>query len=393
MRAAFTILAKDLRLRLRDRSVILFAVVVPLGLTMLFSFILPSEGDLTVTAAVVDEDGGPASQAFVDQVLPALTDAGFVTVDETLTSSEAALAAVEDGTIDAVWRFPEGFSGSLQGGGGAEIDVLVHAGRTLRGEVARGIADSYAGQLDRVSLAVATGTAAAGGDLDPNVIEAITDRAAAAPSLASLVPLDAVDRQLDMTSYLAAGMAAFFVFFTVQWGVTGLLEERQLHTLARLLAAPIAPVAIQIGKALGAFVLGIVAMTVLAVASSTLLGAAWGPWLGITVLIVAMVLAALGIMALVGSFAKTAEQASNLQSIVAIVLGMLGGVFIPIPLGEGILTWLSRIAPHGWFLDGLGAQSGTGQWTDVLPSAAAILAFGLVAAGLAAMRLRRTTRW
>ena len=34
-------------------------------------------------------------------------------------------------------------------------------------------------------------------------------------------------------------MAVFFLFFTVQFGVTSLLEERNDGTLARLLAAPI----------------------------------------------------------------------------------------------------------------------------------------------------------
>lgn len=393
LRASLTILGKDLRLRMRDRSVVLFAVIVPLGLTVLFSFILPSEGELSVTGAVVDEDGGAASIAFREQLLPQLTDLDLVRLDPSITSDEQAVAAVEDGRLDAVWRFPPGFSDALEAGQAAEIDVMVHGGRALSAEIARGIAESYASQLDRISLAVATTMAAAGGELDAAAIDAVIASASAAPSLASLTPLDAVDRQLDMTSYLAAGMAAFFVFFTVQWGITGLLEERQLGTLARLLAAPIRPVAIQVGKALGAFVLGVVAMTVLAVAADLLLGAEWGPWLGVAVLILAMVLAALGIMALVGSFARTAEQASNLQAIVAVVLGMLGGVFIPMPLGEGILAQLSRIAPHGWFLEGLGAQAGTGDWTDVLPSAAAILAFALVAAGLASIRLRKATRW
>src|SRR5690606_13591596 len=155
----------------------------------------------------------------------------------------------------------------------------------------------------------ATAAVAADGELPPEELNALAAAAAEAEPLVGLTTLEAADRQLGMTSYLAAGMAAFFVFFTVQWGVTGLLEERQLGTLPRLLAAPIPPSAVQIGKALGAFVLGIVAMSVLAVASATLLGASWGPWQGTAVLIVALVLAALGIMALVGSFAKTAEQA------------------------------------------------------------------------------------
>jgi hypothetical protein len=135
-------------------------------------------------------------------------------------------------------------------------------------------------------------------------------------------------------------MAAFFVFFTVQYGVTGLLEEEKLGTLPRLLAAPVPPWSVQVGKALGSAVLGVASLTVLAVASNLVLGADWGPPLGVAILILALVVAAVGLMGLVGSFARTAEQAGNAQAIVAIVLGMTGGVFFPIPTDTALLRLL-----------------------------------------------------
>ena len=63
-------------------------------------------------------------------------------------------------------------------------------------------------------------------------------------------------------------MAVFFLFFTVQFGVTGLLEERNDGTLARLLAAPISRAAILFGKLLTSFALGVISMTVLVAATT-----------------------------------------------------------------------------------------------------------------------------
>jgi ABC-2 type transport system permease protein len=134
-------------------------------------------------------------------------------------------------------------------------------------------------------------------------------------------------------------------------------------------------------------------MVVLAVASSVLLGADWGPPLGVAVLIVALVAAAVGLMALVGSFARTAEQAGNYQSIVAVVLGMLGGVFFPLPATSGLLQLAASASPHGWFLRGVTEQVASGNWTDVLPAAGAIALFGLAAAVPAVWRLRRAATW
>jgi ABC-2 type transport system permease protein len=387
LRAALLILGKDLRLRLRDRSVLLFGVLVPLGLTVVFSLIFPEVDEFELPAAVVDLDGGPVAAAFVDEVLPELVAADVV-VPVAAADEPAARALLADGGISAAWILPAGLSDAVAAGRGAQIEVLVNPDRALAAEVAQGVARGFATRIDEVTLAVAT---AAVSGVPPEQLEAVGQRAAASEPLITIAPLVAEDAQLDPISYLAAGMAAFFVFFTVQYGVTGLLEERQQGTMPRLLAAPIPPAAIQVGKAAGAFFLGVLSVAVLAIGSRLILGAYWGPPLGTAILIVALVIAATGLMAFVGSFARTAEQAGNLQSIVAVSLGMLGGVFFPV--GAGVLTALAVVSPHGWFLRGLGAQVADGDWRSVLPAAGAMLLFGIVVAVPAVLRLRKAIRW
>lgn len=387
MRAAVTILAKDLRLRLRDRSVYLFAIVVPLGLTFVFSLLFPDAEAFQLRAAVVDLDGGEVASGFTDGVVPALVDADVLDL-HTVDDEEAARAAIDDGDISAAWIIPAGFSDAVTSGRSATIQVLVNPDRALSAEVARGVAAGYATAVERAALAVATTAVAQGGEgLTPGQLEEVAALAAESPPGIAVDDLVAADRRLDAVSYLAAGMAVFFLFFIVQYGVTGLLEERKQGTLPRLLAAPIGVSAVHLGKALGAFVVGIVSMTVLAVGSRVLMGADWGHPVGVAILIVAGVFAALGVMALVGSFARTAEQAGNLQSVVALVLGLLGGVFFPV--GGGLLGQLTLLSPHGWFLRGLGDLVGTGEVAAVLPAAAALVAFGVVAAVPGALRLRR----
>jgi ABC-2 type transport system permease protein len=387
--AAVTILGKDLRLRLRDRSLLLFAVVVPLGLTVLFSFILPDEGEIELTGAVVDEDGGDVAAGFAEGVLPALEDEGLLTRVEVADASDA-LERTRSGELDVAWIVPDGFSDGVAAGQGAELEVLVAAGRTIEGEVARGVADAFAAQLERISLAVAVEATAAGQPPTPERIQAIASDAEGHTPVIDVQELVAAgEEQLDMVSYLAAGMASFFVFFVVSSGVVGLLEERQQGTMPRLLAAPIPPAAVQLGKALGALVVGLASMTVLTVTGALVLGASWGPPLGVAVLIVALVLAAMGVMALVGSVARTAEQANNFQSVVAVVLGLLGGVFFPLPAEGGLLRLATSASPHGWFIRGLSELSASGEWTVVFPAAGAMLAFAVVAAVPAVWLQRR----
>ena len=393
IRAALLIVAKDARLRLRDRSVWIFAFVVPVALTFVFSQIFPDPTDFQLSAGIVDLDGGDVAAGFTEGVVPELEGEGFVTATS-FPDEAAARTAIEDGEVAAAWVIPAGFTAQVTSGDGGELRVLVNPDRALSAEVARGIADGYRTQLDRVSLTVATAATAARGQLPQAELEALADRAAAADAIVGIEELIAADRQLDPTSYLAAGMAIFFLFFTVTFGITGYLEEGQQGTLPRLLAAPISLPAIHLGKALGAFVLGIVSMLVLALASDLFLGAPWGPAtsqgiVGVGVLVVAAVIASLGVMALVGSFAKTVEQAGNLQSIVALVLGLIGGVFFPV--GAGILGQLALASPHGWFLRGLGDLAGEQTVAAVLPAAAALVAFGVVTAIPGILRTWRAT--
>lgn len=391
--AAVMILGKDLRLRLRDRSVWLFALVVPLGLTFLFSSIFPETEAIGLRAGVVDLDGGQAAAGFVDGVLPTLIDEGIVT-EVQLGDLEDARERVRAGDVGAVWIFPAGFSDAVVSESDARIEVLVSAGQAVPGELARQVADAYARRIEQIGLALAVHGEVTGGPVDPVLMEAVANAAGRQEALITIADQAAVGGEpLDAVSYLAAGMAAFFVFFVVQFGITGLLEERSLGTLPRLLAAPIPPGAIQLGKLLVAFVLGLASMTVLALASSWLLGARWGPAAGVAILIVALVVAALGVMSLVAVFARTAEQAGNYQSIVAIVLGMSGGVFFPLPDDSGPLRLLTTSSPHGWFLRGMNELSTSGSWSVALPAAGAILLFALAAALPAVMIQRRRSAW
>ncbi|MDX1450457.1 MAG: ABC transporter permease, partial [Acidimicrobiia bacterium] len=210
-----------------------------------------------------------------------------------------------------------------------------------------------------------------------------------APPPVSLGTIDAASRRLDGPTSIMAGMAIFFLFFTVQFGVTSLLEERREGTYARLQASPIPRWATVAAKGLGGFLLGIIAMTVLMVASSFLIGAEWGPIVPVALLVVAGVVSAVGIMGIVAAFAKTPESAGNIQSIIGVTLGLLGGSFFPIGQDGGLLSKLQFVTPHAWFLRGLGDLAGDGELVSVLPAVGALGLFGLVTGGVAWVLLRR----
>jgi ABC-2 type transport system permease protein len=266
MRASLRIAGKDLSQRVRDRSAILLGLVAPLGLALIFSLIIPdtSGGDFHVEAGVVDDDGGAVAAGFIDGVLPAAAAAGILNYTD-YPDTATAIAAVDSGALDAAYLFPADLSESVQRGAGATIEMVGNVDATIATQIARSVLESYTAEVDAVTIAVGAGMAA--GASDPSTLAAA---AQGVPAAVVLTDVAATSKQLDFTTFFSAGMAIFFLFFTVQFGVTSLLEERIHGTLPRLLAAPIGRWSVLIGKGIASFVLGLVSMVVLAVATTGL---------------------------------------------------------------------------------------------------------------------------
>jgi ABC-2 type transport system permease protein len=373
---ATLIARKDLLRRLRDRTAILTAIVLPFGLAWIFSLTLSGvdEDSFEATYAVVDDDGGDLAEAFA-QTLGSID--GVTVVDA------PALRAAEDriagGDLDAAFEIPSGFSEDVRGGGGARMVVRTSTDAPIAGIVAGSVARSFAARLDAIAVTVTAATAA-----DPSVdAAAVADRAQALPPAAQVVEATAEDRLFSSTTFFAIGMAVFFLFFAVEFGVRGLLEEREDGTLARLLVAPIPRFAILAGKGLAALLVGLVSTSLLVVATSLLIDAAWGDPLGVALLVVAGMIAAVGVTALVSTFARSAAQAGSYASIVAVVGGLLGGTFFPIASAPGLLASIRFLSPQGWLMEGFVTLASGEPVTEAALPIVATFAIGVACGALA----------
>jgi len=391
MSAALTIALKDLSQRVRDRSVFIIGIVAPLALAFIFNAIfgggISDVGqNITLDMGVVDEDAGPIGQAFGD-ILREIEQDGLIALT-VYDDEEAGRAAAEAGDVGAVFLLEPGLSDAILAGADSALTVVGNVDAPTTTQIGSSIAEQF-------SLGVRRGNTAAvaaliSGAIAPGDLEDVAREAGIAPSALSVGTIEAATRQLDPSTYFIAGLSVFFLFFIAGLSVTSMLDERREGTLARLLAAPISPGSIVGGKSLTSVLIGLVAMVILIIASTILMGADWGAPAGVALLVVAAVLAIVAIMTMVGGFAKTAEQAGNLQSIVAVTLGMLGGTFVPIS-GDGILADLSLVTPNAWFLRGLGDLAG-GTVADVLPAVAVLLGIAVVAGAIGLTVVRRAVR-
>jgi ABC-2 type transport system permease protein len=387
MRAALVIAARDLRQKLRDRSVLLLAVAAPLGLALLFSTMLPNQDTFHATYAVVDLDGGYVASGLVDGPLAGLVEADVATL-VTLSGVTEARAAVEAGTVSAAIVISPGFSAAVQAGEAAEL-LVIGGPSGLASEIARSVLASFGSRVTAVQVAVHAAAGAAGAAPDAATAAALAQAAIEAPSPIVVEAEATADRAASSITFYGASMAVLFVFFAAQFGVLGLLAERRNGTLARMLAAPIAPATILLGKVLVSLIVSTVSMAVIVVATTLLLGADWGDPLGVAALVLAVSLAATGIATLVVGFARTEDQASSLIAMVAMTLGIFGGSFFRMSQAPEGMAALSILTPHAWFIRGVDDLAAGGGLASILGSIGVLTLVGVVTGGVGLLRARR----
>lgn len=371
MRALLTLVGTDLRQRVRDRSVIIFGIVVPLALMSVLNLVLPDPsgpelGTTTVAASWTEQD------PMADSIVQALQGAGLdLTVDR--VEAGQVRAAVADGRADVGLEIPADFDEALGAGAGPVVHLVEGDDAGVSTLVVHAVVQ---GTLDSLTAGTVLTTAAIETGLSPDDALALAQE----PREPLITPTEgqAADEQLDQSAALVAGQAGLFLMFTVGFGVLALTAERQQGTLARLYSMPIRRSLVVLSKGVTSFILGIVATTVLLVAGSLLFDVSFGSVPAVAVLVVAVVAATTSLMFVVARVAKTAEQAGVAQSILAMVLGVAGGAFFPVA-ATGLLSRVLDLNPIAAFLRGLGTTSAGGGLTDVAGPLVTMLGFAVVA--------------
>ena len=377
LRHLWTMTASDLRQRIRDKSVIIFALLVPLALMFVFNLTFGAAQDVTldtIDVAVAMPDGDQLAVTLVDAALS--SDA--VEVHQTAAAADEVRALVQSGEVTMGIVVPEDFSEAVTSGRETVVDVVEGDQGGLESAVVEAVLQAV---LDR--LAAGTVAAAAGAQLGlpAEQLAALAEEAATAGPQITLTEGETSNEQLSSSANLVAGQAGLFLLFTVGFGVLGLLAEREQGTLARLRSMPMRPSLIVTAKSLVSYILGIVATVVLLVVGGLFFDVSFGSPLAVFALVLCVVAAGVSLMFIIARVARTAEQANISQSILAMVLGMSAGAFFPIT-ATGLLGQIMDLNPIAAFMHGLGIASGGGGIGDIGTPVLIMLGFAAVAAAV-----------
>lgn len=381
---AVVIAAKDLRQRIRDRSILIQGVIGPLAMAAVIGLAFGSGPEVDVRLALVDEDGSEISARVVDGFVAGIPEDTPIEVAE-LDSEAQALDQVRAGDLDAALLLPDGFGERVLALEAPELPVVVDPTSQLGDDVALGVAEGIAARLRAGQLAVRTTLAAGSDQFDPSALDP------ASIPVGVTLEEEPVGGEWQAVAYFAPSMAMIFLFFTLGTGAQSLLTERRTGTLSRILAGPVPNSSVLLGKAGAVVMIGLLSLFTIYGVTTLLFGTDWGDPVGVLSIVVGVVVAVGGLTILVVGFARTDDQATGLTAIVTFALALLGGNFISPGFLPPVLERARFFTPNGWALQAFtDLSAGKAGVVGVLPAFGVLLAMGLItgAAGMVLLRRR-----
>lgn len=422
MKKALHVACKDIRIRIADRTALLFLLVTPFVLTLILGAAFgglgggEENGPSAIPVAVANLDGGQLGRVLVDVLTsPELSDL----FDTRLETSEAgARQWVDEENYAAAVIVPAGFSEAVVPGGfdpsqlsnpgGAEpVAVTVYSNPTMviNAGIVEAVVEAFAWQ---VSSSVVGGTVSveqllASGKLSPMGIMAYVQEMAQRfeaqgqegfQQLITLRQETVAGREAGsdtdwVIAYYAPSMAIMFLSFGVTMGARSILEEERTGTLGRLLTTPTPVRAILGGKLVSTFLAGILQFGVLVGASSLLFGLDWGHPLALIVLSLALVAAMTSLGMALAAVVRSEEQVNTWGVAVLLVFSAISGNFVP---RFGFPDWLKTlglITPNAWALEGFTKLGLGGGLSDVGAEIGALAAMAVVLFAVGVIGFRR----
>lgn len=152
----------------------------------------------------------------------------------------------------------------------------------------------------------------------------------------------------DVFIYMFPGLVYFWLFFIVQDPMQEILQEKDAHTLHRLLAAPLTVSQFLLSKMLRCFALAGLIQALLFLVSAWLFDLRWGNPFLLLLVILLSAFSVTGVLGCMYGVTRTKEQANVVTRVVVILCAFVGGSFFPYDDLPGFLKMIGQFTPNRW---------------------------------------------
>jgi len=337
---------RNLKETYRDPLALGFLLAFPLLFMLLFGAIFSGDTTPNYPIGVIDKDGTPVSQAFVDEAL------AEVPVLEVATYENAA-SAMEDlklGNISAYIIIPHGFSEQIS--------------RSWQDEEANITLEITYDESDFMATGQIIST-----------INAVTRSFAhiEVPITINANPIH-IETEITYIDFIAPGIIIFGLLILIPTSARIIVHDKEKGFLSRLLTTPLRPVEFISGYSLCLVVIAI-AQIIIFILVGWLLGMDIVGSIGLAFLVFLLTaLCSIGIGMVVAALSKTENQAEPLCWIFAMPLAMLSGCWFSVEMLPSYLRNVAYAFPYAHAIDASKAVITRGVGIEVVSSDVLFLA-------------------
>jgi ABC-2 type transport system permease protein len=303
---------KDIRSSLTERAFMLTSIIIPINFLLLFLLFALTGGQ--APTAVVLEDKGPYAQ----QLLSAMEHSHSFIIQQTTASNAQNL--MQKGQIVAIVTVPASFDAALEHGKEIELPVVVNNldvdfTNDIRRALPLAITSFYANAF-------------------PNQV---------------VVRAHEVDTYFQDTGYIQYIVVSLMVVSIMLGGLlqagSNAAREYEKGTIKELILAPANPLAIQVGKILGALVLSSSSVVVMIIVIVFLIGVwplHWEELVGFVLLLMVTFVAA---GTLIGTLIRRRQAVIPLSIGLSIPIFFISGAFGPAIWGDPVTAAIAQLQP------------------------------------------------
>lgn len=367
---AFAVFIKEFQQMLRDRLTFAMAVLIPVLQLVLFGYAINTDPK-NLPAAVVAADNGPLTRALVT----AMQNTGYFRVVASGIGEAQADELLARGDAQFVIVVPPRFEHDLLRGQRPVLYVAVDA------------TDPTASATALAALSGVTSQA-----LAHDLIGPLRQLQGAPPPYEVRVHRRYNPESLSRVNIVPGLIGTILTMTMVMLTSLAMTRERERGTMENLLATPVRPLEVMVGKITPYVVIGYVQLAVILLVAWALFKV---PMIGSFPLLMAMIgifiLASLAVGFTFSTLAKNQLQAVQMTFFFFLPSILLSGFMFPFRGMPGWAQWIGEVLPLTHFLRivrGIMLKGST--LSDVLPDLWPMLGFMLVVGVVALMRYRKT---
>ena len=370
MHRMLAVFIKEFQQMMRDRLTFAMAVGIPIIQLVLFGYAINTDPKGLPTA-VVSSDSSAVARSFV----AALQNTGYFRVTHTGTREDEGEALIENGQAQFLVVIPPNFSRRLVRGERPAILVSVDA-----------TDPSASGNAIAALTVVATQA------LQHDLTGPLRSLQSTAPPFELRVHRRYNPEGLSRYNIVPGLIGTILTMTMVMLTGLGMTRERERGTMENLLATPVRPIEVMVGKILPYVVIGYIQLGVVMLAAFLLFEV---PMVGSFALLMAMIgvfiIANLGVGFTFSTIARNQLQAVQMTFFFFLPSMLLSGFMFPFRAMPQWAQWIGEVLPLTHFLRivrGILLKGNTAA--QLLPELWPMLAFLFVAGVIALKRYRQT---